>query len=107
MTASQRSRGSLIADETASSTMRVRCPGRAHGSGEPCIICDEEDDGCIWVVVTEVELAALGGAAQGRAVDRRLAPRLRMLGLLHEVGGYSVPTEEGFALLGTTSHGPN
>ncbi len=90
------------ADED-SSTIRVPCPGRAHRSDEPCVICDEEENGSISVRVTELEIATLVCAAQGQAADRRLAPRLRRLGLLHDVAGYTVPTEEGFAILGAST----
>lgn len=101
MNAPLKSRSSLVADEdgTQPSVVRVQCPGRAHGTDEPCLICDEDDDGTISVLVTELELEALACAAQGRAVDTSLAPRLRLLDLLHTVAGYTVPTERGFALL--------
>src|SRR3954452_23457519 len=102
MSAHPKSRGPLIANvENVASTIRVRCPGRAHDRGEACIICDEGAEGSISVVVTDLELVALRAAAQGRLVEPGLTPRLRVLGLLHEVAGYTVPTEEGFALLGT------
>jgi hypothetical protein len=86
--------------ETPTCVLRVPCPGKAHVTGEECMICDEENDGTISVVVTELELEALGCAAQGRSVDLRLSPRLLALGLLHEVAGIVAPTEKGYVLLG-------
>jgi len=94
------SQASETNDVTASSTIRVPCPGRAHARGEPCLICDEDKDGTISVIVTEVELSALAGAAQGRRVDVSLEPRLRALGLLEDVAGCWLPTPRGYALLG-------
>lgn len=93
----------MIADETAASIIRVPCPGWAHQIGEECLICDEENDGTISVVITEVEQEALACAARGRPVDTTLAPRLRRLDLLHDVAGYTIPTENGFALLGSAA----
>ena len=96
-------RGSLTAFDDAASTIRVPCPGQAHRTDEACVICDEEQNGSISVRVTEIEVGVLTCAAQGRYLDRTLAPRLHRLGLLHEVAGYTVPTEEGFALLGAVA----
>lgn len=87
--------------------LRVPCPGKAHLTGEECLICDEDSDGSISVVVTELELDALGCAAQGRTVDPKLLPRLVALGLLHQVAGIMAPTERGYALLGGPLLRPN
>jgi hypothetical protein len=87
--------------------MRVPCPGKAHLTGEECLICDEDNDGTISIIVTDGELDALGCAAQGRAVDARLSPRLHSLGLLRDVEGVAVPTERGYALLGGPLLRPN
>lgn len=98
MGAEQRSRGA-VPDDTASATIRVACPGKAHETGEECLICDEDNDGTISVIVTELELAALAAVAQGRHLDRSLEPRLRLLRLVHDVAGCCLPTERGYALL--------
>ena len=87
--------------------LRVPCPGKAHLLGEECMVCDEDNDGTISVVVTEPELDALGCAAQGRTVDVRLSPRLLSLGLMREVAGIMAPTERGYALLGGPLLRPN
>ena len=87
--------------------LRVPCPGKAHLTGEECMICDEENDGTISIIVTDGELEALGCAAQGRPLDARLAPRLHALGLLREVEGVTIPTEKGYALLGGPLLRPN
>jgi hypothetical protein len=71
------------------------------------MICDEDNDGTISIIVTDGELEALGCAAQGRAVDARLSPRLLSLGLLRELEGVTVPTEKGYALLGGPLLRPN
>ena len=99
MNGNLKSPGWSTANDDSSSTIRVPCPGTAHRFGEECVICDEEQDGSISVVVTEIELGALSCAAQGQHVDGTLTPRLRRFGLLHDVAGYTVPTEEGFVLL--------
>ena len=80
--------------------LRVRCSGTAHLTGEECLICDEDNDGTIFIIVTDGELEPLGCAPQGGPMDGYLAPRLHALGLLREVGGVTVPTEKGYALLG-------
>jgi hypothetical protein len=80
--------------------VRVPCPGKAHLTGDECLICDEDNDGTISIIVTEGELAALGCAAQGRPVDAHLSPRLFAIGLLRDVEGVVIPTEKGYALLG-------
>jgi hypothetical protein len=87
--------------------LRVPCPGKAHLTGEECMICDEDNDGTISIIVTDGELDALGSAAQGRPVDRLLSPRLYALGLLREVEGVTIPTEKGYALLGGPLLRPN
>ena len=87
-------------ESTPSSTIRVPCPGWAHVCGEPCLICDEDDDGTIPVIVTGLEVDALGAAARGHSVATYLEPRLRKLDLLHDVAGFSRPTKKGYALLG-------
>jgi hypothetical protein len=88
-------------------TLRVPCPGKAHLTGDECLICDEDNDGTISVIVTEGELDALGCAAQGRPVDSFMSPRLHALGLLHDVAGIPIPTERGYALLGGPLLRPN
>jgi len=107
MSAQTRSRGfmSLLDDDSdedpdTSAIVRVPCPGKAHRTGEECLVCDEDSDGLITVVITEIELNALGCAAQGRPVDPAFGPRLRALGLLHDLAGCPAPTEQGYALLG-------
>jgi hypothetical protein len=87
--------------------LRVPCPGKAHLTGEECMICDEDNDGTISIIVTDGELEALGCAAQGRPIDAHLAPRLHALGLLREVEGVTIPTEKGYALLGGPLLRPN
>jgi hypothetical protein len=87
--------------------LRVPCPGKAHLTGDECLICDEDNDGTISIIVTEGELEALGCAAQGRPVDVHLSPRLFALGLLCEVDGVTIPTEKGYALLGGPLLRPN
>ncbi len=87
-------------DPHNSATIRRPCPSRAHKNGEVCLVCDEEHDGTISVVVTEAELGVLGAAAGGRPVDVTLSPRLYLLGLLYDVGGLTLPTEQGYSLLG-------
>ena len=71
------------------------------------MICDEDNDGTISIIVTDGELDALGSAAQGRPVDRLLSPRLYALGLLRDVEGVTIPTEKGYALLGGPMLRPN
>jgi hypothetical protein len=83
-------------------TLRVPCPGKAHLTGDECLICDEDNDGTI-----SGELDALGCAAQGRPVDSFMSPRLHALGLLRDVEGIPVPTERGYALLGGPLLRPN
>lgn len=87
--------------ERSPCTLRVPCPGSAHRTGEVCLICDEDSDGTITVVVTEPEIDALGRSAHGYAVDLALLPRLFLLGLLSELGGIVTPTAQGCALLRT------
>lgn len=87
--------------------LRVPCPGKAHLTGDECLICDEDNDGTISIIVTEGELEALGCAAQGRTLDMHLWPRLFALGLLREVEGVTIPTEKGYALLGGPLLRPN
>lgn len=88
--------------DASASVIRVPCPGCAHrrSHDELCLVCDEETDGTISVVITELERAALDRAAHGLPVDIRLSPRLEKLGLLHEAAGCTLPTESGYALLG-------
>ena len=105
MSAEQRSRGA-VPDHTASATIRVPCPGKAHETGEECLICDEDNDGTISVIVTEIEIDALGAVAHGRQLDMTLEPRLRHLGLVCDVAGCCLPTKKGYALLGV-SHRSN
>ena len=93
--------------DVAPCVLRVPCPGRAHLTGDECLICDEDNDGTISIIVTKGELDALGAAAQGRPVDLYLSPRLFTLGLLREVEGVSIPTERGYALLGGPPLRPN
>jgi hypothetical protein len=90
----------VTVESTPSSTIRVPCPGWAHVCGESCLICDEDDDGTIVVIVTGLEVDALGAAARGLTVDTNLEPRLRKLDLLHDISGFMRPTEKGYALLG-------
>lgn len=100
MSAQPKNRPALVVDEHVdSATIRRPCPGRAHLTGEVCLVCDEEQDGTISVVVTEAELGVLGAAAGGRPVDVTLAPRLYTLGLIYDVGGLTLPTEQGYSLL--------
>lgn len=87
--------------------LRVPCPGKAHLTGEECLICDEDTNGTISIIVTEGELEAIGCAAQGRPVPANLSPRLHALGLVHEVAGITAPTERGYALLGGPLLRPN
>jgi len=95
------------ADDLIPCVLRVPCPGKAHLTGEECMICDEDNDGTISIIVTDGELEALGCAAQGRPVDVFLAPRLYALGLLRDVEGVTIPTEKGYALLGGPLLRPN
>ena len=99
--------GAADAEDVVPCILRVPCPGKAHLTGDECLICDEESDGTISIIVTEGELDALGCAAQGRPVDVNLSPRLFALGLLREVQGVSIPTERGYALLGGPLVRPN
>lgn len=106
MSDDEKTRGGHAYDATAS-VIRVPCPGCAHKSehdhgdhAEPCLVCDEEHDGTISVVITELERDALDRAAHGLPVDVRVSPRLEKLGLLHEAAGCTLPTETGYALLG-------
>lgn len=87
--------------------LRVPCPGKAHHTGEECLICDEDNDGTISIIVTDGELEALGCAAQGRPVDVYLSPRLYALDLLRDVEGVCIPTEKAYALLGGPLLRPN
>jgi hypothetical protein len=89
-----------VDEELVPCVLRVPCPGKAHLTGEECLICDEDNDGTISIIVTDGELEALGCAAQGKAIDIHLSPRLHALGLLREVEGVTIPTEKGYALLG-------
>jgi hypothetical protein len=106
MSAQQTGRGTVSVDDdrvpvaAGSAVLHIACPGKAHKTGGECLICDEGAGGMISVVITEVELVALGCAAQGRPVDSRFSPRLHALGLLHDIAGCPVPTERGYALLG-------
>ena len=100
--------GAAAADENAiPCVLRVPCPGKAHLTGEECLICDEESDGTISIIVTDGELEAIGCAAQGRPIDAFLSPRLYSLGLLCDVEGVCIPTEKGYALLGGPLLRPN
>lgn len=94
-------------EEVVPCVLRVPCPGKAHLTGDECLICDEDNDGTISINITEGELDALACAAQGRPVDVRLSPRLFAFGLLREVEGVSIPTERGYALLGGPRLRPN
>jgi hypothetical protein len=87
--------------------LRVPCPGKAHRTGEECLVCDEDTDGWISIIVTGGELDALGCASLGRPVDVILSPRLYALGLLHDVAGVAIPTASGYALLGGPLLPPN
>lgn len=87
--------------------LRVPCPGKAHLTGEECLICDEGDEGTIAILLTQCEVEAIGYAAQGRPVPARLSPRLHALGLLHDVAGLTAPTERGYSLLGGPLLRPN
>jgi hypothetical protein len=110
MSAQPKSRVSLLDPYTSEPTprvLRVPCPGEAHRSGNTCLICDEEDDGMISIIVTELELGALECAAHGRPFLETLSARLHALGLLREVAGIPVPTEEGYLLLGGLHLIPN
>ena len=110
MSAHYKSRVSLLdpcASETTPRVLRVPCPGEAHRSGATCLVCDEEDDGTISIVVTDIELAALECAAHGQPFMAALSRRLYALGLLHDVAGLPVPTERGRLLLGGVHLVPN
>jgi len=96
-----------VEEDVIPCVLRVPCPGRAHLTGEECLICDEDNDGTISIIVTEGELDALGCAAQGRPIDVYLAPRLYALGLMRDVEGVTIPTEKGYALLGGPLLRPN
>jgi len=106
MSAQQTGRGALSTDDDrvavadGSAVLHIPCPGKAHKTGEECLICDEDAEGVISVVITKVELDVLGCAAQGRPVDFSFLPRLHALGLLHDIAGCPVPTVRGYALLG-------
>jgi hypothetical protein len=110
MSTQPKSRVSLLdpfASETSPRVLRVPCPGEAHRSGNACLICDEDDDGTISIILTELELTALDCAAHGRAFAETSSVRLHALGLLHYIAGIPVPTTEGYALLGGTYLLPN
>lgn len=84
-------------------SVNVRCPGAAHthgdAQGDPCVICDAENDGTVEVLVTHVERDALTCAARGRPFDRWLAPRLIKLGLLERRDGRLSPTAAGLSVV--------